>query len=153
MTPAELAVLRKQMGLKPAADPTAPRVMNESLHQTHLFIWAGNHLVKYPELRWLHSVPNGGLRDKGTAGKMKGEGQKQGVVDVFLDVPRGGYHGLRIELKVPELRDAANQKIQTKGVLSPEQKEWLDHYRTNGYCAKVAYGWIQAKEIIEEYLQ
>lgn len=80
------------------------------------------------------------------------EGLRSGVPDIFLDVARGGYHGLRIELKVPEIRNAKGTIDKRKGVVAPEQQRWIDHYASAGYLARVAYGWLEAKEIIEEYL-
>lgn len=52
------------------------------------------------ELDLLHAIPNGGKRDIVTAAKLKNEGVKRGVPDLFLPVARGGYHGLYIELKI-----------------------------------------------------
>lgn len=80
------------------------------------------------------------------------EGLRSGVPDIFLDVARGGYHGLRIELKVPEIRNSKGTIEKRKGVVSPEQSRWLDHYNSSGYQALVAYGWLEAKTQIEEYL-
>jgi len=153
MTPAELAALRKTMGLKPKADRSAPHVMSESQHQMALFRWSEFAQATHPELRWLHSVPNGGHRTKATAGKMKGEGQKPGVPDIFLDVPRQGFHGLRIELKVPRVQGIKGvTKTISAGVVSGDQFLWLAHYRANGYRAEVAHGWDEAKDMILEYL-
>jgi hypothetical protein len=152
--PVDVAALRKELGFKPAADPLAERVMNESMHQQALFRWSEYAAAMHPELRWLHSVPNGGFRTKATAGKMRGEGQKAGVPDVFLDVARQGFHGLRIELKTPRIPGVKGVRLTVQpGQLSAEQKAWLEHYRTGGYCARVAYGWLEAKDIILNYLQ
>lgn len=153
MTPVDINALRKAMGIKPAADPDAPRVMNESSHQMALFRWAAYVTNMHPELRWLHAIPNGGFRTKATAGKMKGEGQKAGVPDIFLDVARHGFHGLRIELKVPRVQGIRGvTKTKRAGELSPEQEEWIAHYLANGYQAQVAYGWEEAKDILLAYL-
>ena len=153
MDKAELAALRKTMGLKPAANPLAPRVMSESSHQQAIFRWAEYAKATHPELRWLHSVPNGGLRGKAAAGQMKGEGQKSGVPDIFLDVARKGYHGLRIELKTPRIAGVKGVSLAKQpGALSAEQKEWLAHYEVEGYFSAVAYGWEEAKNLIIEYL-
>ena len=71
---------------------------------------------------------------------MKREGVLSGVSDIFLPVSRGGYHGLYIELKV-------------KGnTTSPSQKWWIAEVGKQGYLAKVCFGWIETKVIIEEYL-
>ncbi|EGW36483.1 VRR-NUC domain protein [Desulfosporosinus sp. OT] len=71
---------------------------------------------------------------------MKREGALAGVSDIFLPVARGGYHGLYIELKVKG------------GKLSTAQEWWLWETECQGYCSKVCFGWIEAKEVIEKYL-
>lgn len=112
----------------------------EHKHQVALFTWAENVRQQYPDLRWLFAVPNGGLRTERTAGRLKAEGVRKGVPDIFLDVARGGYHGLRIELKAPG------------GRVQPSQREWLDGYVERGYMAAVCVGWLAARELIVEYL-
>ena len=57
-----------------------------------------------------------------------------------------------VELKVPEIRNTKGTIEKRKGVVSPEQSRWLDHYNSSGYQALVAYGWLEAKAQIEEYL-
>lgn len=152
MTRDELAELRKSLGLKRpiTKDEMAP---SESQEQMALFRWAGNAKNTTPELAWLYSVPNGGLRSKASAGKIKGEGAKSGVFDIALDAARGGFFGLRIELKVPAL--PAIKGVRDKrpaGKLSPEQLCWHAHYIDEGYAAHIAYGWLQARDILVEYL-
>ena len=77
--------------------------------QKSYFSWLASKALERPELMLAHAVPNGGMRDKITAGKLKAEGVKSGVPDVFLPLPRyiigtGGfnskdYKGLYIEFK------------------------------------------------------
>ena len=67
---------------------------SESSHQIALMANVAYHVGKYPELKWLHAIPNGGLRDKITSGKLKAEGVKPGVSDLFLPVKRGCFSGL-----------------------------------------------------------
>lgn len=55
----------------------------------------------------LFAIPNGGRRDKTTAGKLKAEGVVAGVADLFLSVPKMKNeqcvsHGLYIEMKTNE---------------------------------------------------
>lgn len=126
--------------------------MNENGHQKALFQWAALATSTRPELKWLHSVPNGAHVSKIQAAMLVAEGLRSGVPDIFLDVARGGMHGLRIELKVPEVRNSKGTIEKRKGVLSLEQSHWICHYTDAGYMVRVAYGWLQAKEIIEEYL-
>lgn len=116
----------------------------EDEEQMALFTWA-NHMAvsgRLPELARLFHVPNGGSRGPAEAGRFKAMGVKKGVPDVFLDVPRGGFHGLRIEMK-----------RRRGGVLSDEQADWIDWYNANGYRADVCYGWDEARTEIEDYLR
>lgn len=113
----------------------------EHEHQKALFIWwaleSGRRGIN-SRLMW--ATPNGGKRHIGTAIKLKAEGVKRGIPDVFLAIPSQGYHGLFIELKAP------------KGRVSPEQSDMLDLLRANGYVCRVCFGWDQAREVIEGYL-
>lgn len=114
----------------------------EDEEQITLFDWARVNEGKWPELARLFHVPNGGSRGPAEAGRFKAMGVKKGVPDVFLDVPRRGFHGLRIEMK-----------RRRGGVLSDEQADWIDWYNSNGYRAVVCYGWDEARSVIEEYLE
>lgn len=95
----------------------------------------------HPELRLLFAVPNGGDRHPAVAAKLKAEGVKAGVPDYFLLVPRGGYHGLALELKT-----------QT-GSASREQKAWISELTRHGYKAVVCRGWGAALDTIFNYLK
>ena len=55
---------------------------SESQEQKALFQWAGLAEQKYPELKLLHHIPNGGIRDIRTAANLKKEGVKRGVPDI-----------------------------------------------------------------------
>lgn len=114
--------------------------MTEAQEQRFLFQWAGYSQQKYPELRLLHHVPNGGKRETITAKNLKREGVKAGVPDICLPVSRKDYHGLYIELKVG------------KNKISSKQNEWIEALKEEGYCVNVCYGWLEAREIIEGYL-
>lgn len=118
------------------------RVPTEAQEQAALFRWAAFAAGTHPELRLLFHVPNGGSRNPIEARHLKEQGVKPGVPDMFLPVPRGGYHGLFIELKRSK-----------GGVVSEDQRAWLDRLRLQGYRAEVARGWDAAREIIEEYLK
>jgi hypothetical protein len=74
-------------------------ISSEHDEQVNLFHWADIMSPQYPELALLHAIPNGGKRNINVARKLKEEGQKAGVPDICLPVPRGEYHGLYIEMK------------------------------------------------------
>lgn len=68
------------------------------------------------ECRWLHAIPNGGNRNPETGARLKAEGVKRGIPDLFLPVPRpwNGYHGLYIEVKTEIGRQTNEQKAFQK---------------------------------------
>lgn len=112
--------------------------------QTAFFCWI--NLVKIPGTEWVHAIPNGGERNKVTAGKMKAEGARSGVWDVFLPAPTAAYHGLYIEFKTPEHRNHRN------GGLKPNQMEFGQWAHVRGYRMRVCYTWREAAMALCEYL-
>lgn len=154
MSPAELAALRLTMGLKPAADPLADWSANESTHQRHLLTWCSHAKATMPELAWLYASANGGFRTAATAGRLKAEGVKAGVFDLALDCARQGFHGLRIELKVPAVPGVKGvSKAKASGKPSAEQLAWQANYVAEGYRAVFCYGWLEAKAALIDYLK
>lgn len=113
---------------------------SEGEEQAALFVWASWNIGRYPELRLMFHVPNGGSRNKIEAAKLKAQGVKAGVPDVWLPVARGAFHGLVIEMKVG------------KNKPTKEQKEFLHALIDQSYCSEVCYGWEEAREAIERYL-
>lgn len=112
-----------------------------------------------PELRWLHAIPNGGYRDKVTASKLKVEGVKRGVSDIFLPVPMPdrSYCGLYVEMKRPKTMKAGKRKAevvaQSAGELKPEQDEFVAYARHMGYAVAVCFSWDQAAKQIQSYIE
>jgi hypothetical protein len=98
------------------------------------------HESRFPALKLLFAVPNGGDRNKIVAAKMKAEGVKPGVPDYVLTFPAQEFHGLAIELK------------SRTGYASREQKDWIEALRANGYRAEVCRGWEQAWAVLCDYL-
>ena len=113
----------------------------EAQEQRDLFRWAAYQTGKYPELRLMFHIPNEGKRSVVTGKQMRDEGMKRGVPDICLPVPRGGYHGMFIELK-----RTRNYRV------SAEQEHWLADLSRQGYIATVCRGWEAAKEAILQYL-
>jgi hypothetical protein len=120
---------------------------DEHQHQTALFNWARLAEPAHPELRWLHSTQGGARVSPRVAARLKAEGMKAGPPDLFLDVPRPPYAGLRIELKRP------GSKGKPKGRVTDTQAEWLDHYQQAGFAAIACWGWEQAAQTIVRYLK
>lgn len=112
----------------------------EDAEQQAVFDWAAYQ----PALRWLHAIPNGGGRDKREAARLKRQGVKPGVADIFLPIARGGYHGLYIEMK--------RTPKQGRSSVSPDQAEFLNYATAEGYAAVICYGADEAIQTIKNYL-
>lgn len=127
------------------AKPITPEMLatgSEDGEQAAIFCWAAlpEQQSKYPELKWLFAVPNGGFRNIVTAGRLKATGLKRGVSDMMLPVRRGVWPGLFIELKT------------IKGVMSEEQKDFANFVRSQGYGFAKCVGWQEAVKMLVRYL-
>ena len=85
------------------------------------------HLTQVACVRWFRSeyprmacrlfaVPNGGIRNKVTAGKLKAEGVTAGVSDLILLHRNSRFGGLLIEMKTAHGRQSEAQKLWQKEV-------------------------------------
>lgn len=110
----------------------------EDNEQKALFQWAKTQ--REPEYKWLFHIPNGGKRDKREAARLKAQGVKPGVSDLFLPVPRGGKHGLWIEMK-------ANSNKPTE-----KQQLWLDDMEKQGFEVAVCWTWMEARDVLKRYI-
>lgn len=109
--------------------------------QIALFTWAALEEMRYPDLHWMYHCPNGGNRSEKEAARLKAAGVKAGVSDVCLPAPRGGYHGLYIELKVKP------------NVPTQKQQEFLMAMSRYGYRTAVCYTLDEAIREITMYLK
>lgn len=89
----------------------------------------------------IYAIPNGGKRNIGVARKMKAEGQESGVLDINIDVPCGGYPGMRIETKVPG------------GKLTENQLKFLRLYQKAGFLVFVCTSTQDILSTIESYFK
>jgi hypothetical protein len=74
-------------------------------------------------------------------------GVETGVVDVFLMVPRGKWHGMYVEFKKPGVRNHKN------GGCTDEQVEFLAYATANGYHCVVCYSWEEGRDAVVKYLK
>ena len=117
-------------------------IPSEAQEQKALFHWAELAKIGHPELELLYATPNGGSRNPIEARHLKEQGVKPGVPDIFLPVPKNGYHGLWIEMK------------RRKGGRVSEAQDWfIGKMNELGYKATVCKGWEEARETILEYLK
>ncbi len=114
---------------------------------------------KWPMLKWIYAVPNGGDRHKAVAAKLKAEGVKPGVPDLCLPFPKPLKIALfrKGEAKIIEGFKTCGLYIEmkskdTRGRVSPDQKAWLEYLAGVGYKVEVAWNAKEAIQIIEAYL-
>ena len=112
-------------------------VPSEHAEQVAVIQWCDYHR----EARNIFAIPNGGARSPITGRKLKEEGVRPGVPDLFLPLARDGYHGLFIEMK--------RRKRYTT---SPAQKERIEQLMRDGYRVEVCRGADEAIGVIAEYL-
>lgn len=114
---------------------------SEFEEQAAIVKWARLMAVQYPELKLLNASANGVRLTKAQAGKAKAAGMVAGWPDLNLPVPRGGFYGMYIELKI------GNRKPK------PHQEEILKALAAQGYCCQAIWGAEVAINFIEEYLE
>ena len=113
----------------------------EEEEQTVVMHWAAMAAGRWPELRLLFHIPNGGKRLKTEAARFRAAGVRSGVPDLFLPCARGGYHGLWIEMKA------------VGGRVSREQEQWRKDLLEQRYMCAVCYGADAAIATIEKYMR
>ena len=106
-------------------------VPSEHFEQRELVRWFRQ---TWPCVR-IHAIPNGGARNKATAGRLKAEGVASGVPDLFVPAWR-----LWIEMK----------RIRG-GSLSGEQNDWIKYLESVGYWVIVGKGAEDAKAKISAF--
>lgn len=114
-------------------------IPTEHDEQVALVTWFSRAYPCWNHLLW--ATPNGGSRNRIEAAKLRKEGVRRGVPDLFLALPLNGFHGLFIEMK-----------RQKGGTVSPEQKAMLKALTEQGYIAQIARGCDEGKSIINHYL-
>lgn len=102
--------------------------------------WAEQMRVLCPDLWMLYANPNGGARNPITGAMLKAEGTRRGIPDLFLAVARHGFHGLYLEMKT------------SKGILSRDQKAWIEALQAQVYRVEVCRSVAEAIEVFRDYL-
>ncbi len=115
--------------------------VTEHDEQSALIRWARLNECRYPKLKKLYAVPNGGYRCAKTAADLKAEGVRKGIPDLHLPVARGGYHGLWIEMKVHP------------NVTTPDQDIVIEELREEGHRVEVCWSMEEARDVLLDYLK
>lgn len=109
--------------------------------QRAIVLWAKLNAPRYGELDMLFAIPNGGFRHIGTAMKLKAEGVRSGVPDLFLAVPSTGIHGLFLEVKRGK-----------SGQVSRTQAEWRAQLAHYGYAVSIVRSVDEGISRLKSYL-
>lgn len=102
----------------------------EHKEQVALCKWLDARKVRY------FAIPNGGARDAVTGARLKAEGVKPGVPDLFI----------------PEMRLFIEMKRRDGGATTKAQREWAEYLRSVGYRVEVCHGWDDARAILDPLL-
>ncbi|MCK4782151.1 MAG: VRR-NUC domain-containing protein [Desulfobacteraceae bacterium] len=113
---------------------------SEHDHQVALFQFLKTIEMKHYAIKSIYAIPNGGLRSKAVAGKLKAEGVKSGVLDVHLPCESAWYIGLWVEMKFGKNKLTDNQVI------------WKKNLEELGHRVVVCYSWVDAANEIMAYL-
>ena len=113
--------------------------------------WFG---YQYPHLKdLLIAIPNGGKRHVKTAAKLKAEGVKAGVPDLFLAAPVGYKVEANGRKIIEHLSAGFWIEMKTeKGVVRDSQKKYLDRLSEFGYSTVVCRSFEEFTKSIETYL-
>ena len=113
--------------------------------------WFG---YQYPHLKdLLIAIPNGGKRHVKTAAKLKAEGVKAGVPDLFLAAPVGYKVEANGRKMIEHLSAGFWIEMKTeKGVVRDSQKKYLNLLPEVGYQAVICRSFEEFKKEIELYL-
>lgn len=131
--------------------PTKPkRKQRESEIQQACVRWFD---CQHPKYRLnLFSVPNEGARSKANGARMKAQGRRKGVADIFFSVPKFfpisfnekiklPVHGCYIEVKIPGEKQ------------SPEQIAFQKAVESQGYWYRIVTSTDEFIKLIEGYLK
>lgn len=136
----------------------------EHAHQAAYFCWIQKHGIKEidPRLEFTLAIPNGGLRNKVTASRLRAEGVKKGVADVFVPIPtweqyenpatreieiRIKHCGLWLEFKKPSLEKSMNGMLK-----DPDQIKFREYVLSQNYFHFVPFNYLQAINATLNYL-
>lgn len=119
----------------------------EHSQQCAFFCAIREYQSAYPQLAFIHAIPNGGQRNVATASRLVAEGVKSGVPDVFFPFANNGWHGLYLEFKRP------GSKEKTKGKTSKQQDLWAQYLISQNYLYFVVYEYLTAVQVVLNYLK
>lgn len=123
-----------------------PKLPVPSEHESQVAFFTRVRLDPRTKHLPIFAIPNGGARHIAVARKLKAEGVKAGVPDIFVAVPGQRLRdlppcGLFIEMK------------RRPNKLTPEQVGWLTLLNRIGYNVATCYSADEAWNALSDYLQ
>ena len=108
--------------------------------------------AQYPAL--IFTAESSGIRVSiGTAMKMKRQRSTHKHLDLIIDEPRGGFHGMRLELKAADESPYLKDNTLSKNEHVQEQYKMILYYRVKGFYSNFAVGFDDAKKQIDTYMR
>lgn len=114
----------------------------EDDHQQAVIEWANAQPHNLGD--YLIAIPNGGNRSAREGARLKKQGVKAGVSDLFLAFPTLEHSGLWVEMKAPGRPPSSVSKVQ---------REWITRMNDIGYLAVVCFGMDEAIQAIKDYMR
>lgn len=111
------------------------QIQNKVIREAKKIPYKGRELADY-----IVHVANGGKRSKRVGAALKHNGVKRGYPDLVIDIAKGGFNGMRIELK------------KEGGSVSDEQVERMAMLVDEGYLAIVTTGFEETMDAILNYI-
>ena len=133
------------------ASKTIEHVPDEHTEQKNVINWAELMSNRHPELKLIFAIPNGGNRNIVTAVRLKAEGVRAGVPDLFLPVPRPSFMGGKLAGRY-QMGLWIEMKKRKGSTTSKEQHWWHEKLRDQGYRVEVCKGAEEAIKVISDYL-
>ena len=120
-------------------------IPTENQEQRAIVKWLSYH----PIVRnYYCKINNEGQRTAGQGYNLQLMGLRRGASDLLIYYPVGRFSGLWIEMK-----RAKEYTISERNSLTwKAQVDFQENVKRVGYVAFFAYGWVDAKNIIEKYL-
>lgn len=144
-----------------AAARQAPRHLEEA-EQIALLDWASHVSIVADDgtpvslRKLLIAIPNGAhlagdeIQRAIQIKRLKRLGLQPGVADLFLQLARGSWHGLWIEMKKPRKEFDTPRRAQR--AVSDDQRDFAVSSNRFGYRHVVCYGFDEARPVIEAYI-
>lgn len=97
-----------------------------------------NALIHIPNGAYFSGTPAQRARQ---GSRLKAEGMRIGASDYFIALPRGGYHGMWLEIKI------------ASGKPTQDQLDFLNDRAADGYRAEWTAGIDAARNAISDYMR